>query len=79
MVEFDQFFFMCVLRFSSNEEIVLSSSLVPRRFLIEKKRLLQAIYTDHLRIEQARKGDWGGHDGTGKCLAENDRFLDIFD
>ena len=44
-----------------------------------EKRLIQAMYTDHLRIEQARKGAWGGRDGRGKRLAENDRFLDIFD
>ena len=37
------------------------------------------MYTDHLRIEQARKAAWGGRDGRGKRLAENDRFLDIFD
>ena len=34
-------------------------SLVPRRSLIEKNGLIQAIYTDHLKIEQARKGTWG--------------------
>ena len=42
-----------------------------------EKRLIQDPYTDHLQIEQARKGAWGGRDGRGKRLAENDRYLDI--
>ena len=36
------------------------TSLVPRRFIMEKNGLIQSIYTDHLQIERARKGAWGG-------------------
>ena len=54
-------------------------SLVPRRFLIEKNGLIQAIYTDHLQIEQARKirvlGEDGGKEAPGrKCLQDGARM-----
>ena len=54
-------------------------SLVPRRFLIEKNGLIQAIYTVHLQIEQARKirvlGQDGGKEAPGrKCLQDGARM-----
>ena len=49
----------------------LTNSLVPSRFLIkEKNGLIQDIYTDHLLIEQARKGTWGGRASYPSTLAQ---------
>ena len=57
---------------------VVTTALQPRTQALfnREKRLIQAMYTDHLRIEQ---GCLGRTRRDGKCLAENDRFLEIFD